>query len=280
MSCILSSFDVDLLPLLLEHISVIEKLALATTSTSFRVLLSPFFEEWDREFGEAVCEQIDATFPDKGYVMHRSTGRFLSHESRLQFRPTTKTMEDPLFHVVKNTASCHAFEHGFFEAAKVGCKHEAIKSLSLSNAYPGKELVEAVPLIEAEGCEFAPIYSLSRLKNAKVEWEFHPDKEEWGVGHFFGGADTCLEDKVLFVRYHSLVSANVTFPNPRVGIEVMGTAHLRRWHFNAHTNTFGKRGHINYSHLRLYVSKPTLTSTMKKRAARRASLRPRRTPLA
>lgn len=274
MYCILSSFDVDLLPLLLEQLSVFEKLFLATTSTSFRVLLSSYFDDWNEELAEIVCDKIDSTFSTKGYVMQRTTGGFSSHANRLRIFPTTKMMQDPLYHIVRNTSHCHAFEHGFFAAANVVCKHEAINSPPLSNAYPGKELIEAVPYIETKGCKIAPVHKLSHFKDAKVEWEFHPEKEEPGVGYFFGEPNMS-KDKVLFVRTHNLVSADVTFTNPRVKIEIMGTAHLRRSDFNVYTNTFGRHGHINFTHLRLYVSKPTLTSSMKKRAARRASLRPR-----
>ena len=43
----------------------------------------------------------------------------------------------------------------------------------------------------------------------------------------------------------------------------------RREMFDAKTSTFGKRGHVNFTHLRIYISKRALTSSTKER------LRPR-----
>ena len=254
----------DVADTILQNMTVYDKYALAATCTQIRVDLAEFFDAWDLVIAKSIASHVDADHPKRSFHMEVYDSDKLSSDS---YRWPTSTMKvAPLMTLKYNEdGGCHAYEHGAMRQMKGTYELREFEDTTYLSKIHGKKkkILRAHPIISS--ATFGVLNTLKNLRTTKVSWKIHPDKEAPGDGYLLG-EPIVYKNNVVYVRMHTLVSAEVCTVNPRVELELMGTSMLDRHHYERGPKIKGARSHINMTQLRLYIKKAVVSPAMKKRA--------------
>ena len=257
--------NVDFFDCILQNMSPFDKYTLAATCTQIRAILYEFFESWDMEIAKSIASCVDADHTTGSYHMEVYNGD--THHPYLSAYcwPTTNMAEKPLMTLQYKNRGCYAYEHGDMREIDATYRLNPMQDPTVDKIHGEKKIFHAHPIIS--NAVYGKLKTLNNVPVDTISWGVHPEKEEPGTAYFYG-EPVVDEEKVVYIRTHNIVSADVSTVNPRIKLELMGVSILDRRHYKGITATHVRdgRAHINMSQLRLYIRKAVMSSTMRARS--------------
>ena len=224
--------DEGALSVILDAADLFDRLRLAATSNDMRVLLEPFFKEWDMDLARLCGKLLMEAMPVRSYDVKpfTSPGTVPHYDDFMAER-----VKIPLLHL-KYKSGCRVYEHGRI----YDCK--ASYSFSRKRNRNG-EFTVAQPKLES--CKFKDLKILSKLPVDVVLWKNYGCIDERGVAyvpHIIDG---------MHVYQNNFLTCTVHMVNPRIKLELTGAASYSSDNFGA--EEMGDECHINMSTLNIYV---------------------------
>lgn len=245
--------DADLVVSISAHLPVFAKYNFAFASTWLCRVLSECFDDWDTELAEYISASLDRDHVTKTCRMVRYPKDQFDYSQTAWNTTTTPFAPQMIFQY--HQGGCYVFEHGLITNANLFYRRVPIRDPGVSSAHAGKEFCYAIPILS--GGDVRELQTLKHLPVTSVSWTVHSGKREPGVLLRY---EIVEDDTVIFVGTDVVVSARVTTVNPRVTLELMGTAVVPQDYFLKGPQFRTVCAHINLRQLRLYVSKAIATA--------------------